>query len=42
MEYIKREMEKDVVSRNAMIYRWKSKWKAHAEGIGRDGCRLVA
>jgi hypothetical protein len=42
MEYIEREMEKNMVSRNTLIYRWKSEWGAHAEGIGRDGCRLVA
>jgi hypothetical protein len=42
MEYIKGEMEENVVSRNTTIYRWKSKWRAHAEGIGRDGCQLVA
>ena len=42
MESIENEMEKNVVSRNTMIYRWKSKWRAHSEDIGRDGFRLVA
>ena len=39
---IENEMETDVVSRNTMIYRWKSKWRAHSGDIGRDGFRLVA
>ena len=42
MESIKNEMEKNVASRNPMIYRWKSEWRAHSDDIGRDGFRLVA
>jgi hypothetical protein len=42
MESIENEMEKNVASRNTMIYRSKRKWRAHSEDIGRDGFRLVA